>query len=128
VIVVGVEVSTFWHIKTEWWGVVIASEQVVWIVGKTRLHITGLGQLWWPDTLVGIFSLMDGHVWWPDSVVNLTLAEVPLLEIVRAVLLMTRMDLGEVDHLLDELILLETFLNKQIVLLMHGTVAALACS
>jgi hypothetical protein len=71
---------------------------------------------------------MDGHVGWPDSVVNLTLSEVPLLEVVRAVLLMTRMDLGQVDHLLSELDLGETFVDEEIVLLMHGTVATLAGS
>ena len=99
VIVVWVEVATLWNIKTEWWGVVVTSQQVVWIVGETRLHVTCLGQIWWPDTLVSVLGLMDGHVWWPDAVVNFTLSEVPLLEVIRAVLLMTWMDLWQVDHL-----------------------------
>jgi len=82
VIVVWVEVATLWHIKTEWWCVMVTGQQVVWVVGQTRLHVTSLGQLWWPHTLVGVLSLMDGHVGWPDSVVNLSLTEVPLLEVV----------------------------------------------
>lgn len=105
VIIVGVEVTTFWHIETERRRVVIAGKQVVGIVGETRLHVTGLGQLWWPDTLVSVLGLMDSHVGWPDSVVNLTLSVVPFLEVVRTVLLMTRVDLGENDHLLDQLLL-----------------------
>ena len=41
---------------------------------------------------------------------------------------MTRVDFGQVDHLASELDLGETFVNKKIILLMHGTVAALASS
>jgi len=128
VIEVRVEVATLWHVQTEWWSVVVAGQQVVWVVGQTRLHVTCLRQLWWPDTLVGVLGLMDGHVWWPDSVVDLSLTEVPLLEVVRAVLLMTWVHLWQVDHLASQLDLGETFVNEQIVLLMHGTVAALAGS
>ena len=69
---------------------------------------------------------MDGHVGRPDAVIDLTLAEVPLLEVVTTVLLMSRMDLRQEDHLLLELLLRETLVNKEIILLMHGTVAALA--
>ena len=39
---------------------------------------------------------------------------------------MTWVDLGQVDHLASQLDLGETFVNEQIVLLMHGAVAALA--
>jgi len=53
VIVVWVEVTTLWHIKTEWGGVVISSEEVVWIVDVTWLMGGGLGELWWPHSLVG---------------------------------------------------------------------------
>ena len=128
VIVVGVEVATLGDIETKWWGVVVASQQVVWVVGQTRLHETCLGQLWWPNTLVGILGLMDSHVGWPDSIVNSALSEVPLLEVIRAVLLMTRVDLGQEDHLGGELSLGETFVDQKIVLLMHSTVATLASS
>lgn len=41
-------------------------------------------------------------------------------------LLMTWVDLWQVDHLASELDLGETFVNEQVVLLMHSTVAALA--
>ena len=71
---------------------------------------------------------MDSHVGGPDSVVNFALTEVPLLEVVRAVLLMGGVHLGQVDHLLSEFVLLETFVDEQIVLLMHGTVASRAGS
>ena len=57
---------------------------------------------------------------------DLTLSEVPLLEEVTAVLLMGWVDLGKVDHLLFELHLGETLVHQQIVLLVHGAVAALA--
>ena len=57
---------------------------------------------------------------------DLALSVIPLLEEVTAVLLMSWMDLGKVDHLLLELGLGETLLHEEIVLLMHGTVATLA--
>ena len=57
---------------------------------------------------------------------DLTLAEVPFLEEVTAVLLMSRMHLRQVDHLFLELHLGETLVDEKIVLLMHGAVATLA--
>ena len=62
------------------------------------------------------------------EIMDLTLAEVPLLEEVTAILLMAWMHLGEVDHLFLELHLGETLVHKKIVLLVHGTVATLASS
>ena len=43
VIVVWVEVSTLWYIKTEWWVVVVARQQVVWVVDQTRVVRSCLG-------------------------------------------------------------------------------------
>jgi len=126
VIVVGVEVTTFRHIVTERSIVVIASQQVVGVVVETGLMSGGLGQLWGPHTLVGLLGLMHGHVGRPDAVIDLALTEVPLLEVVTAVFLMSGMDLGEEHHLALELILRETLVNKQVIFLMHSTVTALA--
>lgn len=125
---VGVEVTTLWDIKTKWWGIMVTCQQVVWVVDKTGLMGTSLGQLWWPNTLVSILGLMDSHVWWPDSVMDLALSEVPLLEVIRSILLMGRVDLGQEFHLLSEFDLIKTFLNEEIVLLMHSSVATLAGS
>jgi len=58
--------------------------------------------------------------------VDLALALIPFLEEVTTILLMGGVDLGQVLHLRLELALLETLVNKQIVLLVHGAVAALA--
>ena len=74
----------------------------------------------------GILGLMNGEVGWPDSVMDNTLSEIPLLEVVAAVLLVSGMDLGGKDHTVHKLTLLETLIDKKIVLLMHGSVAALA--
>ena len=57
---------------------------------------------------------------------DLTLSEVPLLEKVTAVLLMSWMDLRKVDHSLLEFHLRETLVHEEIVLLVDSTVAALA--
>jgi hypothetical protein len=57
---------------------------------------------------------------------DLTLTEVPLLEVVTAVLLMGGVDLGQENHLGTEFLLGETLFDKEIVFLMHSTVAALA--
>ena len=128
VIVVWVKVATLGHIKAERRRVVIASQQVVGVVDQTWLMRTGLGQLRWPHAHIGVFRLMDGHVWWPDSVMDLTLAEVPLLEEVTSVLLMGGVHLWQVDHPLLELHLSETLVDEEIVLFVHGTVATLASS
>jgi hypothetical protein len=128
VIVVGVEVTTLRNIVTERSCVMIAGEQIVGVVSKTDLMGGDLGELWGPYTLVGVLSLMDGHIGWPDSILDLTLTEVPFLEVVRTILLMSGMDLRKVDHLAHELTLGETFIDEEIILLMHGAVAALAGS
>ena len=122
-IVVGVEVSSLWHIKTERWVVVISSKQVVWIVDETWVVGSSLGEIWRPDTKVSILGLMDSHVWWPHSIMDHSLSEVPLLEEITSVLLMSWVNLWEVDHLLHELVLFETLVHQEIVLLMHGSVA-----
>lgn len=59
---------------------------------------------------------------------DLTLAVIPFLEVVRAILLMSRMDFGKEDHFLHELSLGETLFDEKIVLLMHSSVATLAGS
>ena len=59
---------------------------------------------------------------------NNSLSEVPLLEVVTSVLLMSGVDLGSEDHSVHELSLLETLVDQEIVFLMHGSVAALAGS
>jgi len=128
VIEVGVEITTLRNVVAKGGFVMETSQQVVSIVGQTDLMSGHLAEIWRPDTLVGLLRLMDSHVGWPDSVVDLALAEVPLLEVVTSVLLVTGMDLGEVDHLVSELDLSETLIDQQIVLLMHSTVAALAGS
>ena len=128
VIVVWVEVSTFWYIETEWWVVVVSRQQVVRIVDQTRVVRCCLGEIWWPYAEVSILGLMNSHVWWPHSIVDNSLSEVPLLEEVASVLLMSRMDLRQVDHLLHEIGLSETLVHQQIILLMHGSMASLTCS
>ena len=128
VIVVWVVVSSLWHIKTEWWVVVVTGQEVVRVVDQTWGVGKGLGKIWWPDSHVGVLSLMHGHVWWPHSVVDNSLSVVPLLEEVTSVLLMAWMNLGKVDHLLGELSLLETLVHEKIVFLMHSSVASLASS
>ena len=104
----------------------VAGKQVVWVVDQTGLMGTSLGELRRPHTHVGVLSLMDGLVRRPHPVVDLALALIPLLEEVTTVLLMGRVDLGKIDHLPLELHLGETLLDEQVILLMHGTVAALA--
>jgi len=128
VIEVGVEVTTLGDIETEGGIVVVASQQVVRVVGQTGGVSGGLGEFRRPHTLVGVLRLMDSHVWGPDSVMDLTLAEIPLLEVVTAVLLMSGVNFGEELHLVSEFALGETLFDEEIVLLMHGSVATLAGS
>ena len=128
VIVVGVEVTTLWHIKSERRRVMVTSQQVVRVVHDTgRVH-GHLGQLWGPDTHVGSLSLMDSLVWRPHSVVDNSLSVIPLLEEIRSVFLMGGVDSRQKFHGLGKLHLSETLVNKEIVLLMHGSVTSLAGS
>lgn len=126
VVKVGIEVAALRDVMAKGSIVVVASQQIVGVVGETRLVSGCFGELRGPHTLVGLLSLMHSHVRWPDAVVDLALAEVPFLEIVTLVFLMRRVQLRKVDHLLTELSLVEALVNEQVVLLMHGTVAALA--
>ena len=90
---VGIEVTTFWNVVTERGFVMETSQQVVSVVGQADLVSCNLAQIWGPDTLVGLLGLMNSHIGWPDSVVDLALTEVPLLEVVTAVLLVGWMNL-----------------------------------
>jgi len=128
VIVVWVEMSTLWNIKTEWWVVMVSSQQVVRIVDQTRVVRSCLGEIRRPDAEVGILGLMNSHVWWPHSVVDASLSKVPLLEEVSSILLMSWMNLWQVDHLFHEFSLSETLVDQQVILLMHGSMASLTCS
>ena len=126
VIVVRVEVATLGHIEAERRRVVVAGEQVVGVVDQAWLGITSLGELGRPHAHVGVLRLMHSHVWWPDSVMDLTLAIVPLLEVVTSVLLVSGVHLGQVHHFALELHLGEALVDEKIVLQVHSTVAALA--
>ena len=128
VIEVWVKVTTLRYIKTEWSGVVVASQQVVRVVRDTWLHGSCLREFRRPHTHVCALCLMDSQIWWPDSVMDLPLPVVPLLEVVTAMLLMGWMDLGEVHHFLLKLHLSETLVHDQVILLMHSSVASLARS
>jgi len=90
-----------------------------------RIH---LGQLRRPDSLIGTFGLMYCEVGGPDSVVDHSLSEVPFLEIIASVCLMSRMDFRGEDHFSHEFSLLETLINQQVVFLMHSSVTSLAGS
>jgi hypothetical protein len=125
-IVVGVEVTTFGDVKTEGSVVVVTSQQVVRVVNQTWLMSVSLGEFRRPHTIVGVLGLMNGEVGWPDSIMDNTLSEVPLLEVITSVLLVSGMDLGSEDHFVHKLSLLETLIDKKIVLLMHSTMATLA--
>jgi len=128
VIVVGVEVTTLRDIKSERRGVMVTSEQVVGVVGKTGTHLTNLGKFWRPDTQVSSLGFMDSLVWGVDSVMDDTLSVIPFLEEITSVLLMSRVHSGQELHGLAKLGLLETLVHEQVVLLMHGSMTSLARS
>jgi hypothetical protein len=71
---------------------------------------------------------MLGHVWSPHSVVDNSLSEVPLLEEITSVFLMTWMNLGEVLHLSHKISLFETLVDQKIIFCFIGAMATLACS
>ena len=57
-----------------------------------------------------------------------SLSIIPFLEEITSILLMTWMNLWEVDHLVGELSLFETLVHQKIVLLMDSSMATLAGS
>ena len=104
----------------------IAGQQVIRVVDVSWAVGDSLGKILGPESSVGVLSVMHGEVWWPDAVMDLSLSEVPLLEEVALVFLMSRMNLAKEDHLVHQLSLLETLIHEQIVLLMDSSVASLA--
>ena len=76
-------------------------KQVIWVVNKTWLMGASLGKLGWPHTQVRSLGLVDCHVGGPNSVLNSSLSEIPLLEIVRAMLLVARVELRQEHHLVS---------------------------
>lgn len=57
---------------------------------------------------------------------NDSLSEVPLLEVVSSVFLMSWVDLRGEDHFAHQFSLFESLVHKQIILLMHSSVTSLA--
>ena len=125
-IIVGVEIAAFGNVQTEGSIVVVTSQQVVRVVNQTWLVSVSLGELRGPHTIVSVLSLVNCEVGWPDSVMDDTLSEVPFLEVITSVLLVSGVDLRSEDHAVHEFSLLETLVDEEIVLLMHSTVATLA--
>ena len=110
-VIIWVEITTLWNVKSERRAVMETSQQVIRVVGQTRLMCCSFGQIRRPDSLISIFSLMNSHVWWPDSVMDLTLTVIPLLEVIAPILLMTWVNFGKEDHSLCKLLLSETLIN-----------------
>lgn len=107
-----IEESTFWNIMTEGRIIVISCQQVVGVVDETWWVRIGLGQLGWPHTLISTFSLMHCEIRGPDSVMDDSLSEVPFLEVISSVFLMSWMNSWSVDHLSHQLSLFETLVYK----------------
>ena len=126
VVVVWVEMSSLWDIETEWWVVVVTGQEIVGVVDKTWGHHVYLREIWWPDTKVGSLGLVHSLVWWPHSVVDNSLPDIPLLEEVALIFLMSWSNLLELDHSVHEFSLLEDLVDHEIVFLMDSSVAALA--
>jgi hypothetical protein len=128
VIKVRIEVSTFWHIMTEGRVVVVTSQHVVGVVDQSwrmRIH---LGELRRPHSTIGILSLMHCEIGRPHSVMDNSLSEVPFLEIVSFVLLVSWVELRQEYHLIHKFSLFETLVNQQIIFLMHGSMTSLTGS
>ena len=87
-----------------------------------------LGQIGWPHTIVSILGLVNSEIWSPHSVMNNSLSIIPFLEVITLILLVSGVDSWSEDHLCHKFSLLETIIYKQIVFLMHGTMATLARS
>ena len=111
---------------TKRWVIVIASEQVVWVVNQPWRVGVCLWELRWPYSLISIFSLMHSEIWRPNSVMNNSLSKVPFLEVVSSVFLMSWMNFWSEDHFAHKFSLLETLINKQVIFLMHSSMTTLA--
>jgi len=98
VIIVWIIMSSFWYIKTKWRVIMISCQKIVWVVCHTGWMRKSFWKIWRPYSHVCIFCLMNSHVWGPHSIMNNSLSEIPLLEEVSSVFLMTWMNFWEVDH------------------------------
>jgi hypothetical protein len=126
VIEVGIEVSSFWDIMSEGRVVVEPSHDIVGIVNESWGVGIHFGKIRRPDSLIGTFSLMNSEVRRPHSVMDNSLSEVPFLEEVSLVLLVSWVKLRKEDHFVNKFSLLETLIHQEIVLLMNSAMATLA--
>jgi len=123
-----VEVSAFWNIMTEGRVVVIASQHVVRVVDKSWRVRIYFREFRGPHSTVGVLSLMHCEIGRPHSVMNNSLSEVPFLEVISFVLLMSWMEFRQEYHLIHKFSLFETLVHKQIIFLMHGSMTSLTSS
>lgn len=128
VIEVRVEISSLRNVDTERRVVVVAGHQVVSVVDDTGAMGLSLGQIWGPETAISLLGLMHGEVWGPHSVMDDALPEVPFLEEIALVFLMGWVQPSGEHHLVYELSLPETLIDKIIVFSVDSTMTALAHS
>lgn len=126
VIEVGVEVSAFGYIVAERRVVVVACEEIVGVVDESRLVRSDLSEVGRPGSSVGVLGLVLGEVGRPHSVVDHPLSEVPLLEIVALVFLVSGVDLRSIHHLVYQLSLSKSLVHQQVVFFVNGSMTTLA--
>ena len=93
VIKIGIEESTFWNIMTERWVVMEPSQNVIGVVDETWRVWVHFGKIRRPYSLVSAFGLMYSEIRGPHSIMDNSLPEVPFLEEISLVFLVSWMEL-----------------------------------
>jgi hypothetical protein len=83
---------------SKWWIIMISCEQIIRIINHSWRMGISFWQFRWPNSTISIFSLMNCKIRSPDSIMNNTLTEVPFLEVVSLVFLMSWMNFRWENH------------------------------
>ena len=127
-VIVGVEVFSFGDVHAIWGLEVVACHDVVDIVDSSWSH-SDLGEIYGPDTAVGIFCLILGEVGGVDMIVDEAITLIPLLIVILLEMVVSGMDSEVLSNPGGQFQLFVCLVKKQIVLFTHHTVAvcAVAC-
>lgn len=127
-IVVRVEVLSFWDISANRRLVAISCHQIINKVINSRVESISGCEIFGPQTSISVFSLMDSEIWRPNSVMNNSLSIVPLLEIIAFILLMSWVEFLKENHFINQFSLRESLINHNIILFMNESVTSCANS
>lgn len=94
VVEIGIEVFSLWNVHSIWGFEMIAGHDIVDVVDSSWSE-SDFEEISWPDSTVGVFSLILGIIWSVNVIMNISVSFIPLLIIILLEVLMCGVN-GEV--------------------------------